>query len=254
MTAAEIVKTPSSTNQNSRKKKRKISKHVLQAQEDRLMKQQQPPQADGGQGVAVVPPPASLTTTNSKTNKASTSTSASKKKNKKIKDPNEVANYLTQWKRNCDGHESVWKFNKNTQSWLIRHMYEADKLSKASFSLLLEYLNGLKGGDAKSRILTEATRRAIRYKEYEKVRDELGEKGGSNTGNAVERGAGAGAAPGTDPEGETTTTTTTTQPSLTEEQEEEARWNKLDDHDKRNEYKRARKILDVLKESRVQEP
>jgi hypothetical protein len=241
MTAAEIVKTPSSSNQNARKKKRKISKHVLQAQEDRLMKQQQPPPADGGQGVNIVPPPESLTTTDSKAKKASTATSASKKKkNKNVKDPNEVANYLTQWKRNNDGEESVWKFNKNTQSWLIRHMYEADKLSKASFTLLLGYLDGMKGGgDAKSRILTEASRRAVRYKEYEKVRDEKGES------NAVEKDAGAA--------GETTTTTTT-QPPLTEEEEEDARWNKLDDHDKRNEYKRARKILDALKESKAEEP
>jgi hypothetical protein len=241
MTAAEVIKTPSKSNQNARKKKRKISKHVLQAQEDRLMKQQQPPLADNGQGVTIVPPPESLTTTDSKAKKASTATSASKKKkNKNVKDPNEVANYLTQWKRNNDGEESVWKFNKNTQSWLIRHMYEADKLSKASFTLLLGYLDGMKGGaDAKSRILTEASRRAVRYKEYEKVRDAKGES------NAVEKDA--------DAPGETTTTTTT-KPSLTEEEEEDARWNKLDDHDKRNEYKRARKILDALKESKVEEP
>jgi hypothetical protein len=236
MTAAEIVKKPSASNQNARKKKRKISKHVLQAQEDRAMKQQQPAQADGGQGVTIVPPPESLTTTDSKAKKASTATSASKKKkNKNVKDPNEVANYLTQWKRNNDGEESVWKFNKNTQSWLIRHMYEADKLSKASFTLLLGYLDGMKGGgDAKARILTEASRRAVRYKEYEKVRDEKGES------SVVEKGA--------DEAGETTTTT------LTEEEEEDARWKRLDDHDKRNEYKRARKILDTLKESKVEEP
>jgi hypothetical protein len=231
MTAAEIVKKP---NQNARKKKRKISKHVLQAQEDRAMKQQQPAQADGGQGVTVVPPPESLMTADSKAKTASTSTAPSKKKkNKNVKDPNEVANYLTQWKRNNDGEESVWKFNKNTQSWLIRHMYEADKLSKASFTLLLGYLDGMKGGgDAKARILTEASRRAVRYKEYEKVRDEKGES------NAAEKGV--------DAAGETTTT-------LTEEEEEDARWKKLDDHDKRNEYKRARKILDTLKESKVEE-
>jgi hypothetical protein len=240
MTAAEIVKKPSSSNQNARKKKRKISKHVLQAQEDRAMKQQQPTQADGGQGVTIVPAPESLTTTDKKAKKASTATSASKKKkNKNVKDPNEVANYLTQWKRNNDGEESVWKFNKNTQSWLIRHMYEADKLSKASFTLLLGYLDGMKGGgDAKARILIEASRRAVRYKEYEKVRDEQGDKDLSNT---VEKGA-------ADAAGETT------KPSLTEEEEEDARWKKLDDHDKRNEYKRARKILDTLKETKVEEP
>jgi hypothetical protein len=243
MTAAEVVaKAPSKKlNQNARKKKRKITKHILQGNEDRLMKAQQPKQADGGDGIDMVDAPAELKTKKgNNTNKAaavSVSTSASKKKkNKNVKDPNEVANYLSQWKKNNDGQESVWKFNKNTQSWLIRHMYEADKLSKVSFTLLLEYLNGLKGGDAKSRILTEATRRAIRYKEYEKVRDEKGEKDG---GDAAEK------AP--DPAGETTTA------DLTEQEEDDARFKKLDDHDKRNEYKRSRKILDTLKEAKVEE-
>jgi hypothetical protein len=241
MTAAEIVK-PTKLNQNARKKKRKISKHVLQAQEDRLMKQQQQQPEQNQDGINIVDPPASLATTKANnTNKAAaTATSVSKKKkNKNMKDPNEVANYLTQWKKNIDGQESVWKFNKNTQSWLIRHMYEADKLSKSSFTLLLEYLDGLKGGDAKSRILTEATRRAVRYKEYEKVRDDKGEKDGGN--------AAAEKAP--DPAGEATTAT-----PLTEQEEDDARWKKLDDHDKRNEYKRSRKILDTLKDAKVEDP
>jgi hypothetical protein len=242
MTVQETT-TQSAASKARGKKKRKISKHVLQAQEERIMKQQQPPPpSDGGEVTTVVPPPEEMQKANTKAsnNKASTSAPKKKKNKKNVKDPNEAANYLTQWKRHSSGDESIWKFNKNTQSWLIRHMYEADKLSKSAFTLLLEYLNGLKGGDAKSRILAEATRRAIRYKAYEKIRDTQAEKEES-----ADKDADA------DEKGETSTTTTTAQPDLTEQEqeEEEARWSKLNDHDKRNEYKRSRKVLDGLKDS-----
>ena len=39
---------------------------------------------------------------------------------------------------------------------------------------------------------------------------------------------------------------------ISDDATDEARWNALDDHDKRKEYKRARKILDTIKEE-VQE-
>ena len=44
-------------------------------------------------------------------------------------------------------------------------------------------------------------------------------------------------------------TKSTESPGVSKEdlEDEEARWNKLDDHDKRKEYKRARKILEVIK-------
>jgi hypothetical protein len=220
-----------------KKKKRKISKHVLQAQDDKLKQKQEPPEEDAD-GVTVVPPPPQLTpATKQKTSAAAAKkVVSSSKKNAKIKDPAEAASYLSQWKRHNDGDESVWKFNKNTQSWLIRHMYEADKLSKTTFATLLGYLRGLKGGDAKTRILQEATRRAVRYKEYEKAQDEQGEDSEDNDNNENTKTK------------EIDTADTAANPALTEEEEEDARWNKLDDHDKRKEYKRARKILDVIKE------
>lgn len=61
-----------------------------------------------------------------------------------VKDPQEAAEYLRCWSQRADG-ERVWRFNKSTQSWLLRHMYDKDRVSKEAFKLLLEYLTGLQG-------------------------------------------------------------------------------------------------------------
>ena len=185
------------------KKKKHVSKHVLQAQED-MRKQKE--------------------TLAART--ASTEADSGKKKKKKrkaiVKDPNEVAEYLRLWKEDRDS----WKFNKNTQSWLIRHAYEADKIHKGTFSILLEYLQGLQGDTMKQRILVDAANRALRYREHEKEKEPQGSKTEDGEKKSDEHKT----------------------ESTDEEQKEEAdRWNKLNDHDKRKEYKRARKILETLK-------
>uniref|UniRef100_A0A452I1D1 WKF domain-containing protein n=1 Tax=Gopherus agassizii TaxID=38772 RepID=A0A452I1D1_9SAUR len=38
-----------------------------------------------------------------------------------------------------------WKFQKTRQTWLLLHMYEKEKVPDEYFSILLDYLEGLKG-------------------------------------------------------------------------------------------------------------
>ena len=95
-------------------------------------------------------------------------TQKKKKKNDTIKDPEEASSYLSLWKHDRNG---AWKFNKNTQSWLLRHMYDHVRVSKTSIATLVEYvLSSAGGGDGvmKCRTMEDAKRRARRYKKWEK--------------------------------------------------------------------------------------
>jgi hypothetical protein len=75
--------------------------------------------------------------------------------------------YLKAYKTSKLGEaDGGWKFSKNTQTWIIKHMYNADIISKSTFSLLLEYMLGLQG-KTRMRVLQEATDRILQYKEYE---------------------------------------------------------------------------------------
>ncbi|XP_026782591.3 uncharacterized protein C7orf50 homolog isoform X1 [Pangasianodon hypophthalmus] len=49
--------------------------------------------------------------------------------------------YLTCWSEKRD----EWKFQKTRQVWLLQHMYDSEKVSDAHFSVLLSYLEGLRG-------------------------------------------------------------------------------------------------------------
>uniref|UniRef100_A0A3P9HL54 Zmp:0000000624 n=1 Tax=Oryzias latipes TaxID=8090 RepID=A0A3P9HL54_ORYLA len=49
--------------------------------------------------------------------------------------------YLTCWAEN----RSVWKFQKTRQTWLLQHMFDSEKIPDEKFSLLLQYLEGLRG-------------------------------------------------------------------------------------------------------------
>jgi hypothetical protein len=182
-------------------KKKHVSKHVLKAREEK-------PGSN--------PEPSSGT--------VSMTTKRKQRKNRNVKDPIEAATYLLQWKDSKSGKETGWKFNKNTQSWLIRHMYATDKVPKSVFALLLEYLEGLEGKATTEWVRSDASRRALRYKDYEK---------GKNTEGHHEKR--------TDTEGDSS--------KSMDEREEESRWEKLNDHEKRKEYKRARKILEIATES-----
>ncbi|XP_033886688.2 uncharacterized protein C7orf50 homolog [Acipenser ruthenus] len=50
--------------------------------------------------------------------------------------------YLTCWSKN----RKDWRFQKTRQTWLLQHMFDSDKLPDEFFAVMLEYLDGLKGG------------------------------------------------------------------------------------------------------------
>ncbi|XP_078096308.1 protein cholesin isoform X2 [Mustelus asterias] len=49
--------------------------------------------------------------------------------------------YLIRWSKK----HKEWRFQKTRQTWLLQHMYDCDKISDKNFSVLLKYLDGLKG-------------------------------------------------------------------------------------------------------------
>ncbi|XP_056153336.1 uncharacterized protein C7orf50 homolog [Lampris incognitus] len=57
-------------------------------------------------------------------------------------EPQQALDYLTCWAEN----RKVWKFQKTRQTWLLQHMFDSDKVPDQSFSVLLLYLEGLRGG------------------------------------------------------------------------------------------------------------
>jgi hypothetical protein len=189
------------------KKKRKVSKHVLQARSDAA----EPQNMDASK---------------------QSEPKKKQKKNKHAKAPSDAANYLVCWKNRKSG-EGIWKFNKNTQSWLIRHCYETDKVSKGTFGILLNYLDGLEGATTRSRIRAEANRRALRYKEHIK------------NASAVEEDI---MAKNEEEESKNNFAEKSKSRALSSEDllEEEKKWKGLDEHERRKEYKRARKVLETI--------
>mmetsp|Transcript_16310 Transcript_16310/g.46613 ORF Transcript_16310/g.46613 Transcript_16310/m.46613 type:complete len:113 (+) Transcript_16310:3-341(+) len=112
-------------------------------------------------------------------------------------------------------------------------MYEADKIPKGVFALLLEYLSGIEGKTTRTWIRSEASRRALRYKNYEK---------------GTQRTAGDDADTNLEDVRKEENTPAARQTQSEDDREDEERWKKLDDHDKRKEYKRTRKILETISE------
>ena len=106
-------------------------------------------------------------------------------------------------------------------------MYHAEKVTKGTFTLLLEYLGGLKG-QTRTRTLSDARKRALRYKEYETSRASHERKDGDNDEVKGKEQSKA-------------------HDDIIEE-DDEMRWKRLSDHEKRKEYKRTRKVLEILKE------
>ncbi|XP_062298188.1 uncharacterized protein C7orf50 homolog [Scomber scombrus] len=49
--------------------------------------------------------------------------------------------YLTCWAKN----RTEWKFQKTRQTWLLQHMFDSETVPDEKFSILLEYLEGLRG-------------------------------------------------------------------------------------------------------------
>ncbi|XP_046887733.1 uncharacterized protein C7orf50 homolog [Hypomesus transpacificus] len=55
--------------------------------------------------------------------------------------PQQALDYLSCWAEN----RKEWKFQKTRQTWLLQHMFDTEKVPDESFSLLLQYLEGLRG-------------------------------------------------------------------------------------------------------------
>lgn len=194
-------------------KKRRISKHIREA-EERKKKEAIAAALENGEEIPTLPEP----------------NAAPKKKVKQqnhIKDPSEAHNYLSAWKHR-EASPGVWKFNKNTQSWICKNMYDPEKIPKKYFDILLEYLEDLKG-ILRKRTHEDALKRAMRYKEWEKKSSEKtngGEKGDDENAEVAKNTDNDDIAGGND---------------------DEKKFNEMSAHDKRKEYKRARKIIDMFK-------
>lgn len=196
------------TKKNAKKKRRRVSKHILNSSKTRAAGggASTRSQEDDGRGTNGDGPPVAAAATAKKQQRS--------KNNKHVKDPKEAMAYLEQWKvsRGLD-----WKFNKNTQSWLIRHMYDAALVSKHTFEVLLEYLQDCHA-DVKKRLCIDATQRAVRYQRHaEKNADGDKNRYNDNDTAAVDVRA-------------------------------DESFQQRDEHDKRKEYKRARKLLDALQQ------
>ena len=194
---------------NSARRRKRISKHVLEAKEKRTKEDE------------------TLVTTS--TPMASGSIAHSKRRSSKNitheKDPIEAHAYLSSWFNRNLG-TGVWKFNKNTQSWLVRHMYDAEKVKKETFTYLIQYIaeSPIEGG-LKQRALDDARRRATRYREWEK--NQPTETTETTQQQIIKAAAAPDARNNPDEMGE-------------------KRWEELNAHDKRKEYKRARKLIEGL--------
>jgi WKF domain len=200
---------PSKVSLRKKGKKRKISKHIADSVVN--SKNATSSRDSGGEQLEIANDSTSLTTSSAPVQKR-------RKVVSHVKDPTEAATYLTAWQ-----NKSGWKFNKNTQSWLIRHMY-TDKLSKATFATLLAYLDAA-GDSIKQRVMDDATRRAVRY-----------QTSSSSNSNSTDAASTSAVNP-----------STTMFASDAEAIDEAKDWEQLSEHDKRKEYKRARKLLDTLK-------
>jgi hypothetical protein len=199
---------------NKSHRKKRISKHVLEAEERKKQTQLEDKlisAAEGGGDISTETIPAPQP--------------ESAKGNSKVKHPEEAALYLTLWNQDRNNKTGAWKFNKNTQSWLLRHMYNSDKVNKTTFGLLVEYI--CQGGDGtRCRVEEDAKSKALRYKEWEKREQDKGGNGDENDkkeSSQQDKKAG----------------------KLSDQNEEV--WAQLNEHDKRKEYKRARKVMDALK-------
>ncbi|XP_031147235.1 uncharacterized protein C7orf50 homolog [Sander lucioperca] len=56
--------------------------------------------------------------------------------------PQQALDYLTCWAEN----RAEWKFQKTRQTWLLQHIFDSQQIPDEKFSVLLQYLEGLRGG------------------------------------------------------------------------------------------------------------
>ena len=68
------------------------------------------------------------------------------------KKPHAALEYLTRFSQSKD----TWKFNKNKEIWILKHLFSLDAIPSEYNLALNQYLQGLKAGAARSRIQQEA--------------------------------------------------------------------------------------------------
>ncbi|XP_061416186.1 uncharacterized protein C7orf50 homolog [Lethenteron reissneri] len=92
--------------------------------------------------------------------------------------------YLTSWATD----KNQWKFQKLRQTWLLQHMYDAEKVPDSYFKILLKYLAGLKG-QAKDTTIEKAEsimRKSEKEDVEEEEADKAEEKAEEEKGNPVD--------------------------------------------------------------------
>lgn len=165
-----IPQHDSNVNIKKKGKKRKISKHISDAKVKSASLTMSP--SDGifdptdhgtsnSTNIKMIAAPLSSTTTSNKKQKLT----------KRTKDIVDVEGYLMAWKQSSNGNlTSSWKFNKNTQSWLIRHLYDSTKISKSIFVIALQYF--LKSNiNVQHRLRDDAMQRAIQYQQQQQEKE-----------------------------------------------------------------------------------
>ena len=248
---------------NKSHRKKRISKHVLESVERKklanveagLLAAAGAAEAAGGGGTSLPPAGgASVGVEATRTTTTGGGKESSSRRERKLKDPAEASTYLSSWKYDrADINNTTstttkrWKFNKNTQSWLLRHMYDGDRVNKATFAMLLEYIIAGKCDGVRSKVREDAKVRARRYKEWETTEKEMKttlalpkkkeDEGASSSRRPISSG-GVEAKRSGGLAGVAIAATTTTAND---------EWKTMDEREKRRVYKRARKVLDTLK-------
>jgi WKF domain len=282
MASGEVVKAKA-----SRKKKKRISKHVLLSKAQAAAAnaadssssspgaQPNPSSSHGADDLVPAPRGPGVPSTDPALTKKE---KRRKEAGGREKDPSEALAYLESWREHSEiarsqqdggdkgaGADSAqsnsasttatatgqpWKFNKNTQSWLVRHMYDPDKVPKHAFELLLEYLGTMHEGSGKVRMLQDAHRRVIRYKTKQQPQQQSSEHASSSAAavavneGGVENG-GKVKAPVREEAGDEAKARRPPSNDA-EEDDDDARWSQMSDHDRRKEYKRARRVLELF--------
>ncbi|TNV72894.1 hypothetical protein FGO68_gene8728 [Halteria grandinella] len=60
--------------------------------------------------------------------------------------------YLVNWKE----HKDQWKFQKTRQIWLVKNMYNVERVPVKHFKLMKKYIKSMPEGPLKEKILAEA--------------------------------------------------------------------------------------------------
>jgi WKF domain len=179
-------------------KKRKVSKHILDAKMKHattVTTETTTFQSGDGDDVSdqldtgskalhetTIPTTSSApTTTNHKKQKTN-------KEKKEMKDPVDVEGYLLAWQQQEQQSDQTlerinpvsdqpvetkpWKFHKNTQSWLIRHLYDSTKISKHTFIIAVQYFSK-SNVNVQERLRQDAMQRATQYQQQQQQVKEI---------------------------------------------------------------------------------